>query len=316
MSWFSRGIVLVCLLLLSWQLYQHGGYFLRHERWGWSLFGILFFASLLYAVICTLLGMGWIALLRGLGDRTLASQLYVIYTKSHIAKFLPGNIFHYAGRFALGRLAGVAHAHTTLASMGELASLGLMAILLMLFTLPRPLVLQHDAFTWAAGLFLGLLLLTTLLILSWCRQGWVVRFFENRLGMQFTVPCGYPILLGGLGAAMGHLLFFIAVGALTLWLANQLGGAAELWPQVLGIYALSWLLGTATPGSPGGVGVREVVLVAALSQMMGEPQALMLALMLRVVTTVGDFGFWAGGLLVERVNTAVPVNTMRSHRDM
>jgi hypothetical protein len=86
---------------------------------------------------------------------------------------------------------------------------------------------------------------------------------------------GYMVLLlvdGGLGAAVG-------------------GGAELAEVDVMRTtvaFALAWVIGLVTPGSPGGLGVRETALVVLLAPMTGADRALVLALGLRVVTVVGD----------------------------
>ena len=62
-----------------------------------------------------------------------------------------------------------------------------------------------------------------------------------------------------------------------------------------GIYAVAWVLGFVMPGAPGGLGVREVVLLAALDPLYGSATAVGLAVALRLVTTLGDgVSFLAG----------------------
>ena len=49
--------------------------------------------------------------------------------------------------------------------------------------------------------------------------------------------------------------------------------------------------GFITPGSPAGLGVRDTVLLAALTPLYGSGVAIGLSLSLRLVTTLGD-GVW------------------------
>ena len=55
-------------------------------------------------------------------------------------------------------------------------------------------------------------------------------------------------------------------------------------------------MGFVVPGAAAGVGVREAVLVLILEQHLGADAALLVALALRVVTTLGDLLFF-GALL-------------------
>jgi hypothetical protein len=96
-------------------------------------------------------------------------------------------------------------------------------------------------------------------------------------------------------AGLLHLAFFV-VGGMILWL---LGAAAEA-PDAQGIdllgavsaLALGWWLGFVVPGAAAGIGVREAVLVLTLEPHLGSDGALLAALSLRVVTTLGDLLFF------------------------
>ena len=50
------------------------------------------------------------------------------------------------------------------------------------------------------------------------------------------------------------------------------------------------------PGAPGGLGVREAVLLAAFGPIYGSGVAVGLTLCLRLVTTLGDAALFVGGL--------------------
>jgi uncharacterized membrane protein YbhN (UPF0104 family) len=61
----------------------------------------------------------------------------------------------------------------------------------------------------------------------------------------------------------------------------------------LGGYALAWAVGFLIIFFPGGIGPREVALIAVLAPVMPSGSALVVALASRVVMTVGDL-VWAG----------------------
>ena len=67
------------------------------------------------------------------------------------------------------------------------------------------------------------------------------------------------------------------------------------------IFAWSWIAGYITPGAPAGLGVREVVLVSALTPVYGASVAVGLTLSLRVVTTIGDMMTFVISMLLFRL---------------
>ena len=70
----------------------------------------------------------------------------------------------------------------------------------------------------------------------------------------------------------------------------------------LGAYALAWSVGFLIIFFPGGIGPREIALIAVLAPVMPSASALVVALASRVVMTVGDL-VWAGvGLAIGRAH--------------
>ena len=62
--------------------------------------------------------------------------------------------------------------------------------------------------------------------------------------------------------------------------------------KLIVIFSLAWVAGFIIPGAPGGIGVREVVLIFFLSPIIGEPEGIAVAIALRFVTLLGDIFFF------------------------
>jgi uncharacterized membrane protein YbhN (UPF0104 family) len=69
------------------------------------------------------------------------------------------------------------------------------------------------------------------------------------------------------------------------------GGFADFLPASAA-FMLAWSVGFLTIFAPGGLGTRELAMTAALAPLMGQPQALVIAVMARLVSTVADLA-WA-----------------------
>ena len=83
-------------------------------------------------------------------------------------------------------------------------------------------------------------------------------------------------------------MFFIGSGLLVVALCKSLAGANRVM-ELIGIGSAAWLVGFVVPGAPGGLGVREAVLIAGLSAVaLPATEATAVALAYRFVTMVGD----------------------------
>jgi uncharacterized membrane protein YbhN (UPF0104 family) len=108
------------------------------------------------------------------------------------------------------------------------------------------------------------------------------------------------------GAGMARALAWTTLGWLFygahawLLISEFAGRSAHVFALALGAYALAWAVGFLIIFVPGGIGPRELALIAVLAPVIPSASALVVALASRVVMTAGDLA-WAGvGLAVGR----------------
>src|SRR5262249_30189477 len=96
---------------------------------------------------------------------------------------------------------------------------------------------------------------------------------------------------------------FVISGWILDLLAQQLFGATDSHLLLaVGVYAVAWVVGLVTLVVPGGIGVREAVLLAGLTPAYGAGTALGVAVAFRIVSSLGDgLGFLAGFLAEKRL---------------
>jgi len=87
-----------------------------------------------------------------------------------------------------------------------------------------------------------------------------------------------------------------------LLVAGVTGKGVSVLPIAAGAYALAWSVGFILIPFPGGVGPRELALIAALAPVMPRGSAIVVAVVSRLVMTIGDlvwaavaFGLGRGG---------------------
>lgn len=233
-------------------------------------------ALVLYGIGAAALGFAWVLLARAAAASPVhARPLFVAHLRSQLAKYLPGNVFHFAYRHVAARREGLGHR----ALGGALAF--------------ESILLVAAAATLASGVAADPRLES---VTPWLR--WVVRaaplvaiavalagaFAMRRFGsadarvsrtlsafaMVFTIDVGF---------------FLLAASALRLLCAQP-----DLLPFAAwcGWLALAWIAGYVTPGAPGGLGLREAVLVLGLGPVLGEAEALAIAFAYRLVTIGAD----------------------------
>ncbi|HKO88593.1 MAG TPA: hypothetical protein VJU83_08755 [Burkholderiales bacterium] len=196
-----------------------------------------------------------------------------VYGTSQLAKYVPSNVFQFAGRQALGAAAGLPPWPLLKSVFWELASLSSAGALLAALTLPS---LWTEVSAWAA-LSLYLLAVGMALLL-------IPRIFGKALALAWSWHSGFLLIAG--------FSFVVVLGLVT----------GDWWGErslvVCGAYLLAWLAGLLTPGAPAGVGVREVVLYALLHSMVSQSDLITAIVLGRIVTVSGDVVFyvWAAAM--------------------
>ncbi len=218
------------------------------------------------------------------------------YFASQPMKYLPGSFWILPGRVillrGLGHDPGVSSAALIFEMTAQALSCSLVSVALLGaggFT--------AIGFQQAAWLILaGTLLVSALLLLApaWAQRLALPASTRKALAQLAAVPLltrlrnfSLAILSYTIMWVLMGLSFYALVVATDPHLDLALLGAA------IGVSSLSWLAGFLAPFSPGGVGVREAAILLLLSPLMAGPQAVMVALLSRLLALAVELAFAA-----------------------
>lgn len=266
----------------------------------WAVVGY----SLIYATSLVLVATAWYLLVEAAngGGKRLVPALR-IYAIANVAKYLPGNVFHFVGRQLLGNRAGWSHRAIAQSSVLELGIM--VACALALVGILGGMVVPSDLWETRFPILIGIGeydLLFTVLIMA---GGYAVLAISERSGIlrRFLGIRSRDLVMPGILIT----LFLAASGLIADALGMVLKGSTVPIPQLIiaVAYLASWLAGFVVPGAPGGLGVREGVLVYLLSSMTGDAYALTLAFCMRIVTTIGDGVFALSGAFLYRWSSSI-----------
>lgn len=214
---------------------------------------------------------------------------------SQIGKYIPGNVAHLVGRLALARMDGLGTGPVGLAMLVEIflvvASGGLLVALLLLVAPDLVLRLMPGfdaAMSWRLTVLLVALLVGGVAIAAWLFSRKVRRRSEGAVRPQRAL---WPLAL--------HLVNFLILGlslALVMQAVSPGSGAGIALP--VAVFVAAWTIGFLTPGAPGGIGVREGLIVLGLGAAIGEGPALAVALLHRALAIGGDVAVFLAGLAV------------------
>ena len=246
------------------------------------------FAAVLLGLLAS--ALVWRALLADLGTRLPLRPATHVFFLGQLGKYVPGSVFAIAAQMELGRSHGAPRSRVGTASLlflGVLVSAGLLTAAVALpLTSPGAL----DRYAWVLALLpVGLVLLAPP-VLS--------RLVAVGLRLLRRDPLERPLTWRGTGAALGWALLMWAAYGLHLLLLVRTQDVAPgpgLVALSTGAYALAWTAGFLVVVAPAGAGVREAALVLALSPVLDRAPALALAVLSRVLMTLGDLVWGAVG---------------------
>jgi SAM-dependent methyltransferase len=271
-------------IAVLWPLAIHGRRVWESAHGG-SLLAAIGVGAVVYAVLSGLLAFAWWWLLGVYNQRPRAAAGLAVWARTQIAKYVPGNVFHYVGRHALGRGVGASHAALAAAALLELVSLLIAAVIV------------QAAGSIAGGAesrrfvsFPAALVLAAAAVLGWPLLDRGLRrvpLLRRRMQDLPSLSAGRSVSLLGPSLLL-HIAFLLGTGGILFGLVWA-GWPGQVRPgEVVSLYALAWTVSTITPGAPGGAGIREGLLTVFLAGSLGSANAAAAAVALRLVTVMGD----------------------------
>jgi uncharacterized membrane protein YbhN (UPF0104 family) len=257
------------------------------------------------AVLCAIAGLfcmmlAWRALLADLGSPLpLPAAIRVLFV-GQLGKYVPGAVWAVAAQVELARDYEVPRRRSATASLVGMATTLVVGLAAAGVTLPLTSASAARHYWWV--------LAVTPLVVG-CLYPPVIKSSLNLvLKVLHRAPLEKSVGVRGMARALawttlGWLFYGVHAWLLISEFARHGGGRGDVFALSLGAYALAWSVGFLIIFFPGGIGPREWALIAVLAPVMSSASALVVALVSRVVMSVGDL-VWAGvGLAIGRVHS-------------
>lgn len=301
----KRWATIVSLFLVAASLAYIGvqGWEIRDHLLSWqpgpySVVLLLAGASL-YGIAITPHALAWQYTLNRLTNRRVA--LLLIFARSQLGKYIPGNVAHIAGRHVMAREYDFPHSSLITSTLIEFSGLLSAAGTIVIFATAIPALEIATTTSFPIPLHLLGFILVCLMpgVALACRIA-PDRFglFSAQNGQQTTAPSVWFLLL----PYFFYLCYFLIAGAAFVSVCLAVSGytAFSFTPLLLIAFSVSWVLGFVTPGAPSGVGIREAVIFFCLQTVLPKSDALLISILFRVVTIAGDVLFWLSVELLKR----------------
>lgn len=256
---------------------------------------------LVQTAVILFMSMPWVRFVRILsGTNIPMKDALPVYTKSNLMKYVPGNIFQYVGRNQLAADLKISHVDVACATVLDIVCSMVTPLLLIVVLMGKNMLELIRTYSTNFLLVLGAgiaVLVLLLLLLRWKFREPLQRYFE-----KYRKLLNRKILIRVLGVFLLYVVQYIISTAMYAVPAVFLFDVpAEKLGLFLGTYLFSWIIGFITPGAPGGIGIREAVMMLMCGSFLDTDTIMLYAVTMRLVSTFGDIAAFLVGLLLDRI---------------
>lgn len=198
-------------------------------------------------------------------------EIQQVYISSNLAKYLPGNVMQYVGRNVLGSKYSISQGNLIISTILELILLiSVSGLMICIFSYKYIIfvcdVLIKEKLTIITIMFLGLLVIIMFIIFQFYKYKNKIMNKINAIGIDniknLFIKC---IPLNFIVQFSTSITYVIVL--LTLSEGKNISANITMILNVVGIYLIAWLVGFVVPGAPGGIGIKEYILVLLLGSL-------------------------------------------------
>jgi len=310
LKWIGRALVLLSLIFVSKKFWQYKTEVtqLNDSNTLW-LFVLLFF--LLYGLLKFIHALGWFYLLHIGKKQNKPIQLIeavIVFGKTHIAKYIPGNIFHYTGRHIFARGYNLSDSYLIKTTFVEITIVISIAILFSLFSINGiieglPYYLPFLNKSMILIVISGMIFILFIIIYFWIDK--IVGYLRELNFIQFFKTYLLYLLFFSINIVFFFSVIYVVDPELML-------NRYDIF-KIIGGYSAAWVIGFLVPGAPGGIGVREAVLITLLGPVLQESTLVIVTVLFRIVTLAGDFVHFLLTILIEYLTKKLNYKYNRSN---
>ncbi|MCI1268622.1 MAG: lysylphosphatidylglycerol synthase domain-containing protein [Ruminococcus sp.] len=231
----------------------------------------------------------WLVFTQSLsGVKIPFSKAMPVYTKSNIYKYLPGNVFQYIGRNKLATDMNISHVDVACATILDIIfcvfSTAIISVLLLGKTVSLLIEKYGQNLVVIACIVTLLFVLIFFVLCAKFREkmnNYFNRYkkaFERGKRRKFIQGILYYFLQNSLSAVM----YFVSMKLII--------GDAESTSELIsltGAFMFAWIIGFVTPGAPGGIGIRESVMLFVCGNKFSD-KIMLFVLALRISSVLAD----------------------------
>ena len=230
----------------------------------------------------------WLVFTRSLSGRKIPfSAAMPVYTQSNLYKYLPGNVFQYVGRNQLAADMEISHVDVACATVLDVLFCVFWTAVISVIMLGgriAELLSKYGRNLLIVGA-VGIVIVIALILAVRMKFRDKFKAYISRYSKAFSKE-NRPMLLRGV-------FYYLLQNAVSA--AMYMGCLALIVPQadtgeltaLTGAFLFAWIIGFVTPGAPGGIGIREGVMLFVCGDSFAD-RIVLFVLVMRIGSVFAD----------------------------
>lgn len=245
----------------------------------------------------------WLMFTRSLsGVRIPFKAAMPVYTRSNIYKYLPGNVFQYVGRNQLAADMSISHVDVACATILDIMFCvfwtGVVSVILLGGRIAE-LLEKYGKNILLVGIA-GVIVLAAVIIVIRLKFAEKFREYISRYSKAFEKD-NRPQLLSGIFYYFVHNCVSAGMYLICVMLVVPEASFSEQL-VLTGAFMFAWIIGFVTPGAPGGIGIREGVMIFVGGDKYSD-RIILFALVMRFSSILADvIAFAIGNICGRRIS--------------
>lgn len=255
----------------------------------WSAFiVVIIVGAVIKSITVFVSGSAWADWIRFFSGKSINMvEATCVYAKANIGKYLPGNVMHYVERNIFAQNMGVSQKKLMVSTILEIGELVITAFLLSFFTSYHQVSEAIEGVIGTSYKRISFIIIAVLIIVI---SGIMLLFWKkiSKIISEYSFKSFMVVLLVTI---IKYAFELISLGCVMALLFKYMGGNINWYSfkTIVSGYIIAWVIGFITPGASGGIGVREIVVVLLLGNVVGKELVLTLSVIHRLITIIGDF---------------------------
>ncbi|MCD8188277.1 MAG: hypothetical protein LUD57_06690 [Ruminococcus sp.] len=247
------------------------------------------------------------------GKKIPFSEVMPVYTRSNIYKYLPGNVLQYVGRNQLASNMKISHVDVACATILDIIfcviGTGIVSVILLGSRISE-LVVEYGKQIAIVGI-IGVILIAAVVVVMYIKFREKLREYLRRYskalapGNRANLAKGILYYFGQ--NALSAVMYFVSLSLIF----NGEASVSELITYT-GAFLFAWIVGFVTIGAPGGIGIRESVMIFICGEKFAD-KILLFVLVMRVASTIADVLAFFIGKVYEKRRASADSSRLLSH---